>query len=343
MLQNMCFRYVPCVEPLPKPNPKVLDGRKVAIVGYGNQGRAQALNLRDSGVNVVAALRENSSSMSQAESDGVPVQEVREAVASADVIALLVPDMKMGEAFTEHVSSSLRPGQTLVFAHGFALLYGLVEPPQNVNVVLVSPKGVGTGVRQKYVEGSGVPGLVAVHQDADGHALNVALAYAWGIGCARSLLLRTTIREETETDLFGEQAVLCGGIPSLIAAGFETLVEAGYSPEAAYFETLYETKLIVDLIVERGIAGMRDAISDTAQWGGLSPGSRIVTQETRMAMRAMLESIRNGSFAKGWLEEAQKGSHTLDALKSIERGLAVERAGGPIRAQLQEVANQAKP
>ncbi|MBI5705974.1 MAG: ketol-acid reductoisomerase [Armatimonadetes bacterium] len=318
------------------PNPQLLLDRTVAIVGYGNQGRAQALNLRDSGARVVVGLRESSAHRGTAEAEGLSVLPIEEAVAGADIVAMLVPDMKMAEAYEGFVRIALGPGSALLFAHGFAILSGMICPREDVDVVLVSPKGVGTGVRRKYEEGSGVPGLVAVHQDVSGRARDLALAYAWGIGCGRSLLMETTFREETETDLFGEQVVLCGGIPNLISAAFETLLEAGYTPEIAYFETLYETKLIVDLIVERGIAGMREAISDTAQWGGLTAGTRIVTDETRQAMRETIESIRSGKFAEGWLREARLGSHTLDALKSIERGLAVERTGAEVRKAMED-------
>lgn len=322
------------------PDPQLLLDRTVAIVGYGNQGRAQALNLRDSGVEVVVGLREGSGHRGAAEAEGLSTSTIEEAVAGADIVAMLVPDMKMAEAYEASVHEALRPGAALLFAHGFAIVSGMIHPREDVDVMLVSPKGVGTGVRRKFEEGSGVPGLVAVHQDVSGQAKDLALAYAWGIGCGRSLLMETTFKEETETDLFGEQVVLCGGIPNLIAAAFETLVEAGYTPEVAYFETFYETKLIVDLIVERGISGMREAISDTAQWGGLTTGTRIVTEETRAAMAEALASIRSGKFAEGWLREARLGSHTLDALKSIERGLAVERSGAEVRKAMESAGDE---
>jgi ketol-acid reductoisomerase len=326
---------------LPTPDSRLLLEYPVAVIGFGNQGRAQALNLRDSGANVVVGLRNGSPRRALAESDGLRTASIEGAVDEAAMVAMLVPDMKMAEAFSG-VGPALKAEKALLFAHGFAIVYGLISPPSDVDVLLVSPKGVGTGVRRKFEEGGGVPGLIGVHQNATGQAWERACSYAWGLGCARSLLLETTFQEETETDLFGEQAVLCGGIPNLIAAAFETLLQAGYRPEVAYFECLHETKLIVDLIVERGLSGMRTAISDTAQWGGLTAGPQLVTEDTRATMEELLTKIRSGEFAGAWLDEARKGSHTLDALRTIEKGLAVERFGRDVRARIQDAEEAAK-
>lgn len=315
-------------------NPELLLSRTVAVIGYGNQGRAQALNLRDSGVPVLVGLPEGSATRARALEDGMEVLDTPSAAVRGDLAVLLTSDSKMPEVYRDEIQPAMRRGKALVFAHGFNIVYGQIEPPPEVDVILVSPKGVGAGVRAKYLEGPGVPSLAAVHQDASGMALDLALAYAWGIGAARSLILETTFREETETDLFGEQAVLCGGIPELIKAAYSTLVDAGYSPEVAYFECVHETKLIVDLIVERGIAGMREAISDTAQWGGLTAGPRLVDGRFREELGRLLGEIRDGEFARDWLEEGRSGAERLAALKSAEASLELEGVGSRIRAQV---------
>ncbi|WKZ80760.1 MAG: ketol-acid reductoisomerase [Fimbriimonadaceae bacterium] len=311
-------------------------GSGVLMIGYGNQGRAQALNLRDSGVRVSVGLYPGSKSWSKAVADGFEPVIAAEAVSEHDFLVLCTPDMKMESVYREAVAPHLRPAAALCFSHGFNIRYGLIVPPPEVDVVMVSPKGAGYGVRGRYEAGSGVPGLIAVHQDATGQALNRALSYAWGIGCARSVLLETTFAEETESDLFGEQAVLCGGIPDLIRMGYETLVEAGVQPEIAYFECLHETKLIVDLIVERGLAGMRSAISDTAQWGGLTAGPKVLTPETRQVMRRLLAEIRDGSFAERWVQERDAGYPELNALKREEAATPVEEVGKALRHNMRE-------
>jgi ketol-acid reductoisomerase len=251
-----------------------------------------------------------------------------------NLIVMATPDLKMATIFDGEVAPSLSAGKSVIFAHGFNVVYGLIDPPEGVDVILVAPKGAGSGVRARYVEGSGVPALVGVERDATGQAWDRGLAYAWGIGCARSAILETTFRDETETDLFGEQAVLCGGIPALFAAAFDTLVAAGYPEELAYFECVHEAKIIVDLIVERGLAGMRRAISDTAQWGGLLAGPRVVGPEARAAMAEMLEEIRKGSFAAAWIAESHGGYRGLDRLRAEEARLPVEEAGAKVRGLL---------
>jgi ketol-acid reductoisomerase len=306
----------------------------VAVIGYGNQGRAQSLNLRDNGVNVRVGLLDSSRSREIAEADDFSVFETGEAVRQVRVVMMCVPDMKMGEVFDASIRANLQPGSALLFSHGFAIRYGLIEPPQGIDVALVSPKGAGHGVRQRFLEGSGVPGLVAVHQDASGEAEWVALSYAWGIGCIPGLVFRTTFAEETETDLFGEQAVLCGGLPELIRAAFQTLVEAGYSSEVAYFECLHEVKIISDLLVSGGIAGMRSAISDTAQWGGLTAGPKVVGPEARRAMEELLAAIKSGEFAEEWKREAGSGKKSLAALMRAEATEPIENVGAEIRAKM---------
>src|SRR5919106_5797944 len=277
-----------------------LDGKTVAILGYGSQGHAHALNLSDSGVEVVVGLREGSSSIEKAEAQGLQVLPIGEAAAAADVVMLLAPDTEQKAIFDEHVAAHMTPGKALAFAHGFNVRFGRIAPPPGVDVIMVAPKGPGHLVRRTYVEGGGVPCLVAVHQDATGKARELAISYADAIGGTRAGVLETTFEEETETDLFGEQVVLCGGLTSLVQAGFETLVEAGYQPESAYFECLHEVKLIVDLMYEQGIGGMRYSISDTAKYGDVTRGPRIITDETRAEMRRILADIRSGAFAEEW-------------------------------------------
>lgn len=293
-------------------NPEVILSRSVAIIGYGNQGRAQALNLRDSGVNVTIGQRPGKS-FDKAVEDGFAPVSVSQA-AECDVLMLTLPDEFMGEIFSADIQPNLRKGKALLFSHGFAIRFGTIVPPPEVNVALVSPKGAAVGVRGLYLEGSGVPGLIAVHA---GDTKEIALAYAWACGYSRAALYETTFAEETETDLFGEQVVLCGGMIELIKAGFETLVEAGYSPEAAYFECVQETKLIIDLLVAKGLRGMREAISDTAEFGGYTIGPKIITSEARAEMKATLDRIQSGEFAKAWLKDAREGKPNL--LKDRQR------------------------
>lgn len=281
--------------------------KKVAILGYGNQGRAQALNLRDSGVELLIGQREGKGA-EQARHDGFAPIAIAEAVQQADVLMLTLPDELMGGIYRDDIEPHLRPGQTLLFSHGFAIHYRQIVPPENVGVALVSPKGQAAGVRGMYEQGSGVPALVAIHQS---DAKPVALSYAWACGYTRSLIVDTTFREETETDLFGEQAVLCGGMIEIIKAGYQTLIEAGYSEEAAYFECVHETKLIIDLLVAKGLPAMRKAISDTAEFGGYLAGPRLVTDETRTEMKKILAEIQSGSFAKRWIDEAAAGKPDL--------------------------------
>lgn len=271
-------------------------------------------------------------SADRARGDGFAVHSVADAVAGADVMMLTLPDERMGEVFAADIAPHLRAGQTLLFSHGFAIRFGLIQPPADVDVALVSPKGQARGVRERYLAGAGVPGLVAVHQDASGHALLTALAYAAACGYSRSLVLETTFAEETETDLFGEQAVLCGGIIELIKAGYDTLVEAGYQPEMAYFECVHETKLIIDLLVERGLAEMRRAISDTAEWGGYLAGPRLVEARTRDEMRQLLSAIRDGSFAAGWVAEAEQGKSRLLEYRDAEAQSELEKVGAELRS-----------
>lgn len=312
-------------------DPTIIQVKRVAIIGFGNQGHAHALNLRDSGVDVVVGARPGVGSDKAAE-HRFPVVSIPEA-AEADVLVLTLPDLSIGEVFRDQIAGRIRPGQCILLAHGFSVLYGLLEPTPDVDVVLVAPKGAGAKLRQEYLEGRGLAALVAVHQDATGSAEKIAVSYAWALGSARALIMRTTFREETETDLFGEQAVLCGGIPALIMAAFEQLVEAGYQPEAAYFETLHEAKLITDLIYARGISGMRKAISDTAEWGGYLAERRVVGEEAKAAMGELLDEIRSGKFAKGWIDEDASGRPTLHKLRQ-ERNETLEQVGKSLREKL---------
>ncbi len=315
-------------------DPALIRSRKVAVLGYGNQGHAHALNLRDSGVEVRVGLHATSQSKEKAEREGLRVESVEDCARWADVLMFCTPDVPMGDIFCESVHEHLRPGQTLLFAHGFSIVYKQIVPPPFLDVAMVSPKGPGVGLRANFLAGNGLPALVAIHQDSTGAALSTALSYASGIGCARLGILLTTFTEETETDLFGEQAVLCGGIPELIKAGFDTLVEAGYQPEVAYFECLHETKLIVDLIVAKGLAGMRRSISDTAEWGGFVQGPKIVGEEAKAAMRVTLREIQNGKFAKDWIAENHQGIPRLSRMRTEEAALPVERVGAEMRGMM---------
>lgn len=314
-------------------NEGVLEGKTVAIVGYGSQGHAHAQNLRDSGVNVIMGLRQGKS-WQQAEEDGFDVYTVREATSKADVIMILTPDEHQPETYKNEIEPELKEGKTLAFAHGFNIHFHQIVPPENIDVIMVAPKGPGHIVRRTYTEGAGVPALFAVYQDASGNAKETALAYAKQIGAARAGVLETTFKEETETDLFGEQAVLCGGTTALVKAGFETLVEAGYQPEVAYFECLHELKLIVDLMYEGGLAGMRYSISDTAQWGDFQAGPRIITDETKQTMREILEDIQTGRFAKGWILENQANRPEFNATNARENEHLIEKVGKELREMM---------
>lgn len=310
------------------------DGKTVSVVGYGSQGRAHALNLRDSDVRVVVGARQGGSSWKQAKEDGFEPVSVEEAARQADVFALLVPDMAQPQVYSEQVAPNLKPGSCLLFAHGFNVQYEQVSPDQKFDVVMVAPKGPGRLVRQQYEEGKGVPCVYAVHQDASGEAVNRALAYAHAIGGTRAGVLETTFKEETETDLFGEQAVLCGGVTELMAQGWETLVEAGYQPEVAYFECLHEMKLIVDLIYEGGYARMHEFVSETAKYGDLTRGPRVVDSHTKEQMRTVLEEIQSGKFAREWVEENRSGRKNYNELLQKDLNHPVEEVGARLRSQM---------
>ena len=312
----------------------LIAGRKVAIIGYGSQGHAHALNLRDSGVDVRVGLREGSSSATKAEAAGLSVRSVADAAAEADLIMILAPDTEQKAIYEDSIAPNLSSGDALFFAHGFNIRFGQITAPEGVDVAMVAPKGPGHLVRRTYTEGGGVPALIAVHQDASGKARDLALSYASAIGGARAGVLETTFDEETETDLFGEQVVLCGGVTALVQAGFETLVEAGYQPESAYFECLHELKLIVDLMYEGGIAGMRYSISDTAEYGDLTRGPRIVNAETKAEMKRILEEIRSGKFAEEWIAENRNGRPNYSSLKAKGVEHQVETVGAELRAMM---------
>jgi len=315
-------------------DPSIIRGRKVAIIGYGSQGHAHALNLKDSGVDVRVGLRAGSSSAAKAEAEGLRVLTVAEASAEADVIMILLPDTEQKRVYEEDIAPSLTPGKALAFAHGFNIRFGRISPAEGVDVIMIAPKGPGHLVRRTYTEGGGVPCLIAVAQDATGQARDLALSYADAIGGSRAGVIETTFPEETETDLFGEQVVLCGGLTALIQAGFETLVEAGYQPEMAYFECLHEVKLIVDLIYEEGIAGMRYSISTTAEYGDLTRGPRIVTNDTKAEMRKILEEITSGQFADEWIAENESGGANFNALREKGKQHPIEKVGAELRSMM---------
>ncbi len=315
-------------------DPAIIRGKKVAVIGYGSQGHGHALNLRDSGVDVVVGLREGSSSIEKAESQGLQVLPIAEAAAAADLIMILAPDTEQKAIYDEHIAPHLKQGDALAFAHGFNVRFGRITAPEGVDVIMIAPKGPGHLVRRTYEEGGGVPSLIAVEQDATGHAKEVALSYADAIGGTRAGVIETTFPEETETDLFGEQVVLCGGLTALVQAGFETLTEAGYAPEMAYFECLHEVKLIVDLMYEEGIAGMRYSISDTAEYGDLTRGSRIVTDETKAEMKAILEEITSGKFADEWVAESESGRENYRRLQQEGKDHPIELVGSRLRAMM---------
>lgn len=315
-------------------NMDLILSKKVAIVGYGSQGHAHALNLHDSGVDVAVALYEGSPSKAKAEADGLKVMHTAEATQWADLVMILINDEKQAAMYQQDIAPNLKPGMTLAFAHGFNIHFGQIVPPKDVDVIMIAPKGPGHTVRSQYQEGRGVPDLIAVFQDATGHAQDVALAYAAGIGGARAGILKTTFKEETETDLFGEQAVLCGGVTALMKAGFDTLVEAGYQPESAYFECVHEMKLIIDLVAAHGFAGMRYSISDTAEYGDYTIGERIITDATKQEMKKVLSEIQEGKFARNWIMENQTGRAYFNAKRRIEAGSQLETVGKELRAKM---------
>ena len=323
-------------------NPAALKGKVIAILGYGSQGHAQAQNLRDGGYNVVVGLDATRPSAKQAEADGLLVLSPAEAAERADWIQILTPDETQGDFYESAVKPALRPGKILGVSHGFSIHFKTIVPSKDVDVVMIAPKSPGHLLRRIYSEGRGVPSLLAIHQDASGRAREYALCYAHGIGSTRAGVLQTTFKEETESDLFGEQAVLCGGLTSLIKKGFETLVEAGYQPEVAYFECLHEMKLIVDLIYEGGLARMRYSISNTAEYGDLTRGPQVVPDSTRIAMKEILARIQDGSFAREWIEENKKGGRNFAALRESEKRHSIEEVGTRLRAMMSWLPKEAK-
>ncbi|NJL93952.1 MAG: ketol-acid reductoisomerase [Anaerolineae bacterium] len=311
-----------------------LQGRTIAIIGYGSQGHAHALNLRDSSMSVVVGLHPGSKSRARAEADGLTVQNVAEAAQQADVVMILIPDHLQKRVYDEQIAPHLQPGNTLMFAHGFNIRYGQIVPPEGVDVSMVAPKAPGHRVREVFTEGAGVPGLIAVEKDTSGNAKADALAYARAIGCTRAGVIETTFAEETETDLFGEQVVLCGGVAGLIRASFETLVKAGYQPEIAYFECLHELKLIVDLIYQGGLSYMWYSVSDTAEYGGYVSGERIVPEATKEEMAGILQEIRDGSFAQRWISENEEGRPFFRQRRQQEHDLLIEKVGTDLRRMM---------
>ncbi|MEM7534061.1 MAG: ketol-acid reductoisomerase [Chloroflexota bacterium] len=312
----------------------LLDGKKIAVIGYGSQGHAHALNLKDSGADVRIGLYEGSKSKAKAETDGLRVVSNAEAAAEADFIMIVLPDPIQAKVYEEDIAPNLKEGDTIMFAHGLNVRYGFITAPEGVDISMVAPKAPGHRVREVFTEGSGVPALVAVHQDSSGNALANALAYAKGIGSARAGILETTFAEETETDLFGEQAVLCGGVSELVKAGFETLVDAGYQPEIAYFECLHELKLIVDLMYEGGLNYMRYSVSDTAEWGDYKSGQRVITDEVRQAMKGVLKDIQDGSFAEEWMDEYHGGGKIYYNRREAEQSQQLETVGKELRKMM---------
>ena len=312
----------------------VLEGKTVAILGYGSQGHAHALNLKESGVDVVVGLRPDSSSRADAEAEGLTVLDIPDAASKGEVVMILLPDEKQAEIWNEQIADGIAEGDLLMFAHGFSIHFGQIEPPPGVDVGMVAPKGPGHLVRRQFEDGKGVPCLMAIHEDATGTAREKVLAYASGIGGGRAGIIETTFKDETETDLFGEQAVLCGGATALARAGFETLVEAGYDPRLAYFECLHELKLIVDLMYEKGIQGMRYSISNTAEYGDMTRGEKVITEETREAMRKILSDIQSGEFAKEWIAENQAGGENFDRMRKEAADHQVEKVGKDLRGMM---------
>jgi len=311
-----------------------LEGKTVAILGYGSQGHAHALNLKDSGVDVVVGLRPDSSSRAKAEAAGLEVLDIAEAASRGDAVMILLPDEKQAEVWQAEIADGIAPGNLLLFAHGFAIHFEQIQPPPGVDVGMVAPKGPGHLVRRQYEEGTGVPCLMAVHQDATGNAHDLVLAYAAGIGGGRAAIIETTFKDECETDLFGEQAVLCGGASELVRAGFETLVEAGYDPRLAYFECLHELKLIADLMYEKGIQGMRYSISNTAEYGDMTRGKRVIGEESRAAMKKILDEIQSGEFAKEWIAENRAGGENLSRMREEGAKHEVEEVGKDLRQMM---------
>lgn len=322
-------------------NKEVLEGKKIAVIGYGSQGHAHALNLRDSGFDVVIGIRPGNS-QKKAEDDGFTVLSVADATKEADVVMNLLPDETQAKVYTDSIKDNIKEGASLVFAHGFNVHYSQIVPPTNVDVFLVAPKGPGHLVRRTYEEGAGVPALFGIYQDFTGKAREIALAYAAGVGGARAGVLETTFQEETETDLFGEQAVLCGGVSGLVKTGFEVLTEAGYQPEVAYFETLHEVKLIVDLMYEGGLENMRYSISDTAQWGDFVSGPRVINADTKERMKEVLDDIQTGEFAKGWILENQANRPKFNAINEKEKQHPIEVVGRELRDLMPFVKNPLK-
>ncbi len=322
--------------------PAALQGKTIAIMGYGSQGHAQAQNLRDSGYNVIVGLDPQRKSAQQAKADGMTVVAPPEAAKRADWIQILTPDETMGDFFDSAIKPNLTKGKVLGFSHGFGIHFKTVVPPADVDVLMVAPKGPGHLVRSVYAQGGGVPALLAIHQDASGRAKELGLCYAYGIGATRAGVLQTSFREETESDLFGEQAVLCGGLTSLMKKGFETLVEAGYAPEIAYFECIHEVKLIVDLIYEGGLNRMRYSISNTAEYGDLTRGPRVVPDETRATMKKILAEIQSGQFAKEWIDENKTGCKKFNQLREDEKNLQVEKVGAELRGMMSWLAKDKK-
>lgn len=312
----------------------LIQGKQVAIIGYGSQGHAHANNLKDSGITVCVGLREGSSSAKKAKNAGLDVKSIEDAVAWADVVMVLAPDEHQAELYREKILPNIKQGATLAFAHGFNIHFQQIQPRADLDVIMIAPKGPGHLVRSTYTQGGGVPSLIAVYQDASGSARELALSYASANGGGRAGVIETSFREETETDLFGEQTVLCGGITALIQAGFETLVEAGYAPEMAYFECLHETKLIVDLIYEGGIANMRYSISNTAEYGDFTRGPRVITEQSRQAMKDILKEIQTGQFAKEFILENQSGNATMKAMRRISREHQIEVVGDRLRSMM---------
>lgn len=312
----------------------ILRDKKIAIIGYGSQGHAHALNLKESGLNVAVGLREGGQSWQKAEGDGLIVFPIDEAAKKADLIMMLIPDETQRDVYQSSIEASLEEGDTLLFAHGFNIHFKQIVPPENVDVLMIAPKGPGRLVRRLYTEGMGVPALLAIHQDFTHQAKDMGLAYAKALGATRAGVIETTFKEETETDLFGEQTVLCGGTSELIRASFDTLIEAGYQPEIAYFECLHELKLIVDLIYERGITGMREAISNTAEFGDLTIGRRIISEQTRAEMKKVLSEIQSGEFAKRWIEENKSGRPVFNALAKMDAEHPIEKVGAELRKMM---------
>ncbi len=321
--------------------PHVLDGKRIAVIGYGSQGRAHAMNLRDSGLNVVIGLRPGGPSAKQAEKDGWALLSPADATKGSDLVMMLAPDMAQPTIYKNEVAANLKPGAMLLFSHGFNIHYKQIIPTANIDVAMIAPKGPGALVRRQFEAGQGVPCLIAIHQDASGHAFDLALAYAHGIGGTRPGVMLTTFPEETETDLFGEQVVLCGGLRELIQAGWETLVAAGYQPEAAYFECLHEVKLIVDLIYEGGISKMHHFVSETAKYGDITRGPRVVDQHTRETMKTILKEIQDGQFAKEWIQESNSGRANYNRLLEKHKNHPIEKVGAELRGQMSWLKQEA--